>query len=264
LGIGSGGNVYLYFPNIFEEGYSHVWEVIKEKENLDVVLKFTVTSVNRTPDHVNVSGYFNDRQGDIITEEFDYLVSTLPPPENLKIIENVSDIEYDIFSRLIPHQLVSTLYESSKQVRSTQVFEYHPDLLTTEYAGRVYAQRNSHRCYFGTGTNALKKDINVAYQFLERGEDKERQELLEIFYRDMRQREIEDVKVIKQVKWPYFYRFGPKDILQKYPWKLLEIQGKNRTIYTGGSAFFESVQDILNYNSMVLHGLLGKKNILVN
>ena len=36
------------------------------------------------------------------------------------------------------------------------------------------------------------------------------------------------------------------------PWRLIDLQGKNHTWYTGSSCCFESVLDVVRYNRMLL------------
>ena len=39
---------------------------------------------------------------------------------------------------------------------------------------------------------------------------------------------------------------------KRYPWRLLEAQGKLNTCWVGSSACYESVLDVVNYNNLLL------------
>merc|ERR1712176_1015653 len=76
--------------------------------------------------------------------------------------------------------------------------------------------------------------------------------LLQKLKEDMRKRGVEDIDVLEQIPWPYFWHFNHADIASGKPWELLEMQGKLKTWYLGASSSFESINDIVNYNLMLL------------
>jgi hypothetical protein len=49
----------------------------------------------------------------------------------------------------------------------------------------------------------------------------------------------------------YFWHFPQDAINDGVPWKLLEMQGEQRTIWAGSSACFESVLDVVKYNDLL-------------
>ncbi len=50
----------------------------------------------------------------------------------------------------------------------------------------------------------------------------------------------------------YFPHFNANGILEGAPWKLLELQGKNQTLFIGGSSIFESINAIIDYNDLLI------------
>jgi len=75
---------------------------------------------------------------------------------------------------------------------------------------------------------------------------------MKIFLESLGNRKITNVTVVHQCFWPYFYHFKQNEIDEYFPWQILEMQGLNRTMYSGSSTCFESVNDVLNYNLMLL------------
>ncbi len=69
-------------------------------------------------------------------------------------------------------------------------------------------------------------------------------------------------KVLTSPLWVYFQRYDRQGLKKLLPWKLLELQGRNRTLFVHASTFFESVLDIMNYNNMLVDGLSGQLNLL--
>jgi len=123
---------------------------------------------------------------------------------------------------------------------------------------KVYAQRHSGKCVHGALFQA-ERDTYVAYQFVDPKQGQyDPKSLEEAFLRDLQERGVKDVKIIEQKIWPYFYHFNQEEIMEGYPWKILDIQGKNRTFYSGSSTCFESVNDVINYNLMLLNRFIPK------
>jgi hypothetical protein len=63
---------------------------------------------------------------------------------------------------------------------------------------------------------------------------------------------LRDVEVVKRRAYAYFYHFDADGLEKKYPWEILRMQGLNRTLYTGCSVSFESVNDLVAYNNLLL------------
>ena len=59
-----------------------------------------------------------------------------------------------------------------------------------------------------------------------------------------------NVTIHAQYPWPYFHHFPLPSIPSV--WDLLDAQGEGRTWWLGASACFESVNDVLGYNLIVL------------
>jgi len=157
--------------------------------------------------------------------------------------------ELEIFSKLHKYILCTTLYSSDKQ-SGTQVVEYRPYAMHSQ---SIYAQRHSGKCLHGIKYTG-EKDTYVAYQFVDPKKGlSDPKYLQESLVKDLEEREVKNIEIIEQKVWPYFYHFNQEEILQGYPWKILEMQAKNRTLYAGASTCFESVNDVLNYNLMLLN-----------
>jgi len=182
--------------------------------------------------------------------QFDYVIITTPLKGALQILQSPTAEEQDIFQRLQHFTLTTTLYESDKQ-EHTQIIQYYIDLLTPNHPGAVYAQRHSERCLSGSKACA-QKDVHVAYQFCDAGVKLSKEKLQEILLKTLQERHVKNVSVLLQVPWAYFHHFNQININAGYPWKILDIQGLNRTLYSGSSTCFESVNDVLSYNLMLV------------
>jgi len=236
---------------MIKEGYGEVWSRLAKQSNLDVILNFNVTAITRHPEKIVIEGIdTNGEQEASATLEFDYLIVTSPLKKMLNVLNDPSEEELEVFSKLHKYCVCTTLYSSDLQ-KGTQVIEYRPHALPT--FGRVFAQRHSAKCVEGSNFRG-HKDTYVAYQFTDpKKVCLNEKEYKDLFMNEMKERGITNIEIIEQQIWPYFYHFDKEEINKGYPWKILDMQGRNRTLYSGASASFESVNDVMNYNLMLLH-----------
>eukprot|EP01124_Arcella_intermedia_P010144 TRINITY_DN1667_c0_g1_i1.p1 TRINITY_DN1667_c0_g1~~TRINITY_DN1667_c0_g1_i1.p1 ORF type:complete len:994 (-),score=200.78 TRINITY_DN1667_c0_g1_i1:742-3684(-) len=232
-----------------KEGYTKVWEKIVESDDISVLLNYNVSKIKRSTGQVVLGGTYN---GKPVASTFDYLVSTLPLNDCAKIIKNPDPLELEIFSEVKHYWMVVTLFLSEKQ-QNTQAIEITPENLLPENPQRgVFCQRNSVRCLYPK-LKESEEETWIAYQLLPPEDVSSNETLLQLFQQDMTQRNIKVLQVLDQIKYPYFYHFSKEDISKGYPWKILDLQGTNRTFYTGASCFLDSVNDIMNYNLMLIN-----------
>jgi hypothetical protein len=64
--------------------------------------------------------------------------------------------------------------------------------------------------------------------------------------------QLRNVEVETARPYAYFYHFGSEGVGKRYPWRIVRMQGRNRTLYAGCSVSFESVNDLMAYNKMLL------------
>jgi len=236
---------------MIKEGYMTIWERMVKKYALDIILNCNVKAITRNKDKVLIEGHTGEQEA-TLKLECDYLIITTPLKKALTLLNDPTDEETDIFSKLHKYILCTTLYTSAPQT-TTQAIEYRPYALYS-YGHQVFAQRHSGICTEGSKCDRTTKDSWVGYQFVDpKKADYDAQGLACAFLRDLESRGIKDIAIKEQKVWDYFYHFEQEEINQGYPWKILEIQGKNRTLYAGASTCFESVNDVINYNLMMLN-----------
>jgi len=66
------------------------------------------------------------------------------------------------------------------------------------------------------------------------------------------------IEILNQSSWEYFPHFDNEGIQKLYPWKLLEYQGSQKTWYIGSSACYESTEDVVSYNHLLIDLFLSK------
>lgn len=110
------------------------------------------------------------------------------------------------------------------------------------------------------------KQVRVTYQFLDAGvrrtgglewaagplDDDAGKDLREQVENATASDGATDVKILEQYKWEHFYHYNQENLRKGLLWKLLANQGDNRTFFIGASAVFDSINDVLNYNRVIM------------
>ena len=68
-------------------------------------------------------------------------------------------------------------------------------------------------------------------------------------------RELTPAEGGEYIGWEYFFHFDSQGLERMCPWRLMERQGKRRTLYVHASTFFESMVGIVDYNKKTLKSL---------
>lgn len=249
-------------------GFQNVWKKIAETDHLKILRDTTVTSINRnlfTPEEaIAIETASASGETGIITADF--LIVTTPLKQTFeRIVKDTTETEKDLFGRQKAASIVTTIYGSDVKDPNEQATTYYPERLDEEHAGRFYAERNSERAAFPDNKFSATKRVAVTYQYyVDAVEDlpdsDERAKLIEekkakakaTLEEDLKSAGHQGVEVIHQYYWDYFPRYSREDIRRLYPWKILEHQGTSRTWYAGSSACFESVEDVVSYNHLLL------------
>ncbi|KAJ3321623.1 hypothetical protein HDV06_004038 [Boothiomyces sp. JEL0866] len=122
--------------------------------------------------------------------------------------------------------------------------------------GRLYGQRNSKLALYGTFNNvtnlwnASGRQRRVSYQYFGRPLEKnDSTTMLTLLKSDLVVETDLNASIILQKPHRYFPRFDTAGILAGKPWSILDIQGKSKTFWIGSSVCFESVLDVMTYNT---------------
>ena len=268
-------------------GWSAIWQQMVKQDDLDVRLGHKVTKITRRPDGVTCEGVTTDGSPFIVDGSHVFLACAF---SSLTDVMQLSDTERELFSELQCACLTTTLYEIDPPQRQCAL-AYWPDRLTTDTTdhpripGILYGERYCHLSLFHNenGTEAefpptkhplvaesaeeldlseaaLKgeKQARIGYQYLDRGVGRgpdgevDANALLERLQVNFEEDGITGVQIRKQYTWDYFYRFDQAGLERGGPWAIISQQGINRTFYIGASACFESVNDVTNYNLLLM------------
>merc|ERR1711920_256939 len=113
---------------------------------------------------------------------------------------------------------------------------------------------NPYLCETAGAEAHVKKQVRGGIQFLDVGVGRDGRGMVDAGLLRARLEEkltaqgAENLKILWQRPWDYFYHFSQEALERGLLWDILAMQGSSRTFYIGASAIFESVNDVTNYN----------------
>ena len=235
-----------------QKGYLALWKAINEKDELPTTCNAKVVSINRNLDDKNkpveVEAIVN---GEPKTYECDFLIITSPLQPALELLKDCLEDEKKVFSVLKAASLVTSLVKGDICHDGERATTYLPERLTVQEQGRFYAERNSFKAIFPTDPQPTDYQVTVAYQYYEEFKEGREEEAKTQLMKDLHEFGYKQPEILEQYAFSYFPKFSQQYLNEMYPYKILEMQGKNKTWYAGSSACFESVEDVVAYNHLL-------------
>ena len=211
---------------------------VAEVDRLDVRTHAPATRVAREPNHVRI----ND-------EEFDEVIFTNDLPDAVRMLQAPSELERAVSESLTASTFITTLFEADRwPVRARMGYVMNPLLPNPSFSlSGVRDIRYRFPEASGEGCAA------VAYQYADRLlTPTEVDGFAARFLPEMGVLGFQGVRVIRTAVWPYFFRFTKPAVAAGLPWRLFAEQGTQRTWFAGSSACFESLNDVMRYNLLLV------------
>jgi hypothetical protein len=229
---------------LLDTGTQTLFQEIARRDALDVVLGAQVRAVRRlhgAPVELSVC-----RDGELCRLEFDQVVVAADCRAALGYLTPATPEEQRIFGRLTSLTLVATLFEATRGPPQGLVW-YVMEALRPEGGRTVSLVRDIRTSFPNARTGA--GCAGVAYQLLDGPADQ--QELIELrvrFASEMVELGFFDVRVVRRQAWVYLPHFRTDAVAEGLPWAIAEMQGGERTWYTGSSVCFESMNNVMQHN----------------
>ncbi|MBN4001836.1 FAD/NAD(P)-binding protein [Nostoc sp. LPT] len=215
--------------------------------------------------------YTINGNGESIIEKNCELLVIACDPRNLSKICDYTPEERTIFDKLRNFTFHTSLLKvevnnSSSQTKTYPVI-FGPKLLE-EMNGTVYAYRNESAKQFGPQrASQMTHNLVTVYQLV--GETKTpwpASEFEKKLKQDLHNSDwwpfSLNYEVVETVTTPYFDHFSNEDLKEGFPWKLLNLQGHNKTLYVHGFTCFESVLHCWDYAALMLNSVDSAKKAL--
>jgi hypothetical protein len=256
-----------HITRMLPDGYETLWRTMAEKDALSIRFNTDIHRIERQTPEAEVSIDCTDSDGVRRQEVYDFLILTMNLRDALALV-NADETESRLFGALKGFTLTTTLYESDpfpgySTADYDKAIAYFPDVLAPGRDNEWYADRNDRHIFAEVNgvSKRFDRQVRVAYQFSEEEfpEDADRvppfrrnAEVAAKLEDSWASRGVGNPQIIEQFSWPYFLHFPGPAIRKGYIQELFEYQGQNKTWYAGGSASFESVNHVVNYNHALL------------
>ncbi len=221
----------LYGPKI---GWYEFW--CRLSEAFDVQVNVRTESITR--DAQGVTLHTNDG-----ARRFDYLVTTIAPDEFTALVEP-SDEETLVADAMEWMGYSSALVNVRNWFTGWQTEGYSDSILSADRASKMVAVR-----YEGNFP-----DLGGDIYFIGHGFDGFSQdEVGEILTAQLAEKGAELVSIIRHRNWKYFPRYRREALENGLLATMHDMQGVNRTFYTGAAYSHEAVSTITRFNQRLLH-----------
>ena len=181
--------------------------------------------------------------------QFDQVVLAGDLKASLRTLAAPTEEERDIFPRFVHSTFVTKLIETPRWPTGAFAFNVE-DTLIPNPSFTVSGVRERR---FLTAERNEGSAAAVAYQFRQDQNGPAVDADLDLcFTPEMRALGFEDMTVIQRSSWAYCPRFPADGVAEGLPWQIFAMQGTNNTWYAGSSAAFESINDVMKYNELLL------------
>ena len=201
----------------------------------------------------------DDCDSPIVCKDYELLVVACEP-RNLYDICDYTAAEIDVFSRLQNFTFHTTLLKVKVAQPQKHAVIFAPTPLA-KMNGSVYGFRNESAKQFGLeAANSMDHNLITVYQWqgvqtppwpASKFELLFKQQLDELAWWPFGN----DYEVLNTLTTPYFDHFSDDDLKNGLPWKFLDIQGENNTLYVHASTCFESALHCWDYGAMLVNSV---------
>jgi len=257
-------------PTLLTGGYNSLFSSMVKQDQLKVEFNVEIKEVRRR----EVGKDSKEAPVEIVVEdkekkekktlEFDFVVVTCAIPEILSVFDATKE-EKTIFEALKPVSLVTHLIDANDpDDQKRPGITTFPLGYSIDSQGSPYGIVNSSKAIWQESKKNEEsgKISYVTYQLLDHAlADGELKKVTEQMTTALTKFGLENIDVVAVRPHTYFYHFNSAAIAKRYPWKILEMQGARNTWWAGASVSFESVNDVVNYNKMLVEKFLHKSSL---
>ena len=240
---------------IMKEGFEKIWNVVVEKEDLNIRYNADIFNLNR---HYFGSDLHYAIGTDRFTEYCGFTIWAAPMAELLKVTNGLSGQEMHLFGSLEPDIFTASLMKARGTIRNQPYTIFAQNLEKkvdhsviedidikgtfsknlTEYDQKTNGSRITYVLQLGKQLLNEAKLNNLAHHHYANGFNST------------------DIEIFNPISWLYFYRWAPNNAEHGYHWRVFDMQGMHRMWYTGASVCFESVKSVMEYNNLLLRQMV--------
>lgn len=237
---------------MLKPGFQTLWKTIAQKDELKIIYNASVTSINRNLDARDKPVIVEVLvEGEPQTMEFDFVITTIPlTSPSVNMFSDLTAEEREIFGALRSATLCTALYRADIFNQKEKGIQFYPERQKPEFEGRFYSERISAKALDPDLPNQ-SWHVSVAYQYMATHDPEGIEENKAVMLKDLADLGYKEIELLRYYKFEYFPKFSMEAIQKKYPWKALDLQGRNRAWFAGSSLCFESSEDVACYNHLL-------------
>jgi len=248
---------------LLKEGFGSIGNAMASEVDLAINLNTRVTSIVRSDGMATITTEPTTNPANGVAEseehECDIVVLTGPIPQYVRgsldatvnpILMPPTSEEFEHFSTMRPMQFLITIAELEAVPADYETLEYWPDSFVK--SAEVIVHRNIEfaelnmsgniggiQSYSYYPTPTCNKSMHLAGQ-----------------QRWLQQQGLKLKQVLKQFYCDsYLFHWNVEEVMQGKPWQLDSMQSQNHTLYVGGAAGYETVEDSFEFNLRLVNQL---------
>ncbi len=231
---------------MLDVGIQSVFARVATADGVDVRANTAVASVHREDDRVRINTVSAGRTE---VHDVDQVIFTIDLPDTVRLIGKPTAMERDTASAITGSTFVTTLFEADRWPVAAGIAY----VIDPFRPGSTFGVSGLRDVRYRFPEASAARCAAVAYQYADRLPDPAGETAFAArFDSEMATLGFTGVHAIQRKEWPYFLRFTGESIARGVPWRLFESQGTQRTWYAGSSACFESLNDVMRYNLLLL------------
>ncbi|MEN0061041.1 MAG: FAD-dependent oxidoreductase [Myxococcota bacterium] len=239
--------------DLTKAGMQTLFTEMVARSSIDVRLYHEVVRIERD-DPIQVRTR-DRRSGAELVHDCDLLVVATNARQALDWLDSPTDDERALFGTQTTHQMTTSLQKGRQRNRHGIDSWLHHAVpgkdhhVTTQRLSRFYLDPEGYEAQ-----PVEEPDYRVVFQY--GAMPASREQISDRYARHYRGEDsgiaVDGEEVIDRRFWTYFPHWDDVGIQAGNPWKVLDLQGQNRTFWVGASACFESLRDIVNYNLLLM------------
>lgn len=237
-----------------KHGFQPFVERIARESEAKIFLNFNIKSIERK----EIIKIIGDCQSHTYTMNFDFLILACGIKKSLDFLDATEEERTIFSSQIYTYPVMSVFTAKDNQCMLKAVSNYWYDVVFPEpHAYKMSAELVKEHAKIlnieAMNQQGEKERVYITFEPNHGESQKSNEQLQAKLKSDLIAKGFKEPTILIQCNWEYFPSFNQQSINKGYPWKIIDMQGTNKTWYIGSSVSFESIRDVMNYDQMLIN-----------